>query len=101
MAEPHAPIPATFEDFEREALAKGYEQALVRTWAPQQIVQEHRHDFHASALVVAGEMWLTQSGTTRHLVPGDTFELDRLEPHEERYGPDGATYWVARRSSAA
>lgn len=34
---------------------------------------------------------------TRHLHAGDTFMLARDVPHTERYGPDGATYWVARR----
>ena len=30
--------------------------------------------------------------------PGDTFELEAEVPHAERYGPEGATYWVARRN---
>ncbi|WP_259292645.1 hypothetical protein [Xylophilus ampelinus] len=32
----------------------------------------------------------------RHLQPGDRFALDRDEPHAERYGSTGATYWAAR-----
>ena len=35
--------------------------------------------------------------TLRHLQPGDRFELAAEVPHTERYGPAGATYWVARR----
>jgi hypothetical protein len=35
-------------------------------------------------------------GETRHLLPGDEFELDAGEPHAERYGEAGATYWVGR-----
>jgi hypothetical protein len=42
-------------------------------------------------------MWLTVGEETRHLRLGDTFELERDEPHAERYGVEGATYWVARR----
>ena len=34
----------------------------------------------------------------RHLRPGDEFTLDREVPHAERYGPEGATYWAARRA---
>jgi hypothetical protein len=34
---------------------------------------------------------------TRHLRPGDGFQLARDEPHAERYGAEGAIYWVARR----
>jgi len=44
-------------------------------------------------------MWLTVGSTVRHLVPGDTFTLDREVPHAERYGEEGATYWVARRTT--
>ena len=46
-------------------------------------------------------MWLTVAGQTRHLHPGDRFELDAHVPHDERYGPEGATYWVARRNAPA
>jgi quercetin dioxygenase-like cupin family protein len=71
---------------------------LIRTWQPNEIAEAHRHSFAASALIVQGEMWLTQGDATRHLVAGDTFELDAEEPHAERYGKDGATYWVGRRT---
>ena len=50
------------------------------------------------ALVVQGEMWLTVGNDVRHLLPGDTFALDRDQLHAERYGPEGATYWAARRN---
>jgi hypothetical protein len=26
------------------------------------------------------------------------FRLERAVPHAERYGPEGATYWAARRN---
>ena len=48
---------------------------------------------------VQGEMWLTCGDRTRHLRPGDRFELARDVPHAERYGTEGATYWVARRNA--
>jgi hypothetical protein len=35
--------------------------------------------------------------TARHLRAGDTFALDAEVPHAERYGAQGATFWVARR----
>ena len=47
-------------------------------------------------------MWLTiGAGETRHLRQGDTFELDQGVTHDERYGDEGATYWVARRASVS
>jgi hypothetical protein len=34
-------------------------------------------------------------------LPGDQFTLDHDVPHAERYGADGASYWVARRNRSA
>ena len=59
--------------------------------------QEAFDPFSVSVLVLKGEMWLGMHGTIRHLTPGSTFEVDYEVPHSERYGPEGATYWVARK----
>ena len=89
----------TFEEFEAQARAAGFDESLVRQWAPGTVLETHTHPFDADAVVAQGEMWLTCEGSTRHLKPGDTFTLAREVPHAERYGPEGATYWVARRNS--
>ncbi|HWH73681.1 MAG TPA: cupin domain-containing protein [Methylibium sp.] len=87
----------SFDAYAAAARARGYEQVLERDWAPGTVVDEHAHPFAAAALVVRGEMWLSVGAATSHLRPGQTFELDAGVLHAERYGPDGATYWVARR----
>ena len=87
-----------FEEFASSARALGYQDVLARRWQPGQVVADHSHPFDAWALVVQGEMWLTVDGVTRHLTAGDRFELERDKPHSERYGDDGATYWVGRRA---
>lgn len=89
-------MPHRFESFKSLALAEGFDEVLERVWAPDTVLAEHTHPFAAKALVVQGEMWLTVGGETQHLKPGDLFELAHGEPHAERYGPEGATYWVAR-----
>lgn len=94
------PLP-TFAEFETRALNDGCDAALERSWAPGQVVDPHSHPFKADALVVAGEMWLAVDGQTQHLRAGDRFSLAPDQPHSERYGPQGATYWVARRHTAA
>ena len=81
----------SFEIFKSNALADGYEEALVREWAPDTVVETHSHPFDADAVVTQGEMWLTCAGSTRHLKPGDTFSLASGVPHAERYGAQGAT----------
>ncbi len=87
----------TFAEFEARARAEGFDEVLERRWDAGTVLDTHTHPFAAQAVVTQGEMWLTCGGTTRHLHPGDRFELARDEPHAERYGIDGATYWVARR----
>lgn len=96
MPAPPADLPA-FEAFAASARAPGFAEVVERAWAPGTVVDTHTHPFAADALVVAGEMWLTVGTETRHLQRGDRFALAAEVPHAERYGPDGATYWVARR----
>jgi mannose-6-phosphate isomerase-like protein (cupin superfamily) len=91
----------SFKDFEADALAQGFDEVTERHWNPRLTLDMHTHPFAVKAVVVRGEMWLTVGGETRHLRPGDTFELERDVPHAERYGVEGATYWVARRHAAA
>ena len=86
-----------FEGFRRQARADGYDAVLERQWAARTVLDTHAHPFAVRAVVVQGEMWLTCGDQTQHLGPGDTFTLDAEVPHTERYGPEGAIYWVARR----
>jgi len=86
----------TFETFAAEHRAAGCDEVLERHWQPDTVIATHTHSFAANALVVQGEMWLTVGSRTQHLKPGDRFELEPDVPHEEHYGPQGATYWVAR-----
>lgn len=87
----------TFSEFEAAAKAQGFDEVLERVWASNVELGTHTHPFAVKALVVRGEMWLTVGDETRHLLPGATFELEREIPHAERYGGEGAAYWVARR----
>ena len=90
----------SFEAFEAESRAAGFEEVLERTWAPDTEFETHTHPFDVQAVVVQGEMQLSCEGRTRLLRAGDTFTLARGVPHSERYGPEGATSWVARRGGA-
>ena len=91
----------SFAEFEAAERARGCTEVISRDWKPGQVVPEHSHPFDARALVVQGEMWLTVHGATQHLRPGDRFELAQGTPHAERYGEQGATYWVARTAHPA
>jgi mannose-6-phosphate isomerase-like protein (cupin superfamily) len=91
----------TFESFAAEHRAAGCDEVVERRWKPDTVIDTHTHSFTANALVVQGEMWLTVGERTQHLKPGDRFEVAAGTPHAERYGPAGATYWVARRNKKA
>ena len=91
----------TFEDFKTRAQAAGYDEVLVREWAPGQVLDTHTHPFEVKARVVRGELWLSCGDGTQHITAGGGFDLAREAPHAERYGPQGATFWVARRHSPA
>jgi hypothetical protein len=90
----------SFDQFRAQALARGFEEVLERVWQPGTVLETHTHPFDADALIVQGEMWLGEAGAERHLRKGDTFQLAAGTPHTERYGDQGATYWVARRNAA-
>lgn len=89
----------TFEAFAAEQRAIGCDEVIERSWKPDTVIDTHTHPFSVRALVVQGEMWLTVGERVQHLKAGERFELAREVPHAERYGAEGATYWVARTTS--
>ena len=89
----------TFAEFEARSRSEGFDEILERRWEPGVVTPVHQHPFAVKAVVASGEMWLTVGDETRHLRAGDTFELAHSAPHAERYGTEGATYWVARRQA--
>jgi len=90
---------ADADAFAAAARAHGFDQVLTREWGADVVLDTHTHPFAVQALVTRGELWLTLRGATRHLRVGDRFEVGYEEPHAERYGPQGATFVVARRNT--
>jgi quercetin dioxygenase-like cupin family protein len=88
----------TFESFSAEHRAAGCDEVLERRWQPNLVMDTHTHPFSVQVLVVQGELWLTVGERVQHLKAGDRFEVDANVPHAERYGAEGATFWVARRN---
>lgn len=86
----------TFESFTDQSLDEGFDEIIVREWAPQLELATHTHPFDVSAYVARGEYWLTVGDQVKHLKAGDFFRLARDVPHAELYGAEGATVWVAR-----
>ena len=88
----------SFETFKQQALAEGFDEVLERIWAPDLVLDTHTHPFAVKVRVTAGQMWLSIGTQKRYLTPGDEFSVARDEPHAEHYGPEGATFWVARKN---
>ena len=91
---------SSFAAFQADAFGAGYHEVLERIWPADTALDTHSHAFDAEAVLTQGEMWLTWGDHTQYLTPGGTFKLACGEPHSERYGPEGATYWVARRNAS-
>ena len=92
----------TFNQFRSLMLAAGYDEVIERTWPPMTRLDEHRHPFEANGLVISGVMQLTvEGGPVRLLHAGDTYHVRADVPHEEIYGPEGATVWAARKQREA
>lgn len=87
----------SYEFFETTAKAAGFDEVLVREWASGQVVGTHTHPFDVQAHVVRGEVWLRCGDEVKHITAGGGFELAREVPHDERYGEQGATFWIARK----
>jgi len=86
----------TFDEFREWALGQGADEVLVREWATNHESEVHEHAFSAKAHVVRGEMWLNIDGSTRQFIKGDNFEINSHVRHSEKYGPQGATFYIAR-----
>lgn len=88
----------TFDQFRSRKLAEGADEVLVREWAPGFANEPHVHPFDTDAMVASGEFWLTVDGQVHHYRAGDVFKVARNVEHAERYGPQGAVFWAARRN---
>ena len=91
-------IHETFEDFQSRKLQEGYDEVLLREWAPGFTNEPHTHPFDTDALVAQGEFWLTMNRQTIHYQSGDMFQVARGVTHSERYGFEGAVFWAARKN---
>ena len=89
----------TFEQFKSATMAKGFDEVLTRQWEANHETPVHEHPFEAFGYIIKGDFWLTMDSKTRHLQQGDTFRVARHMPHQEKYGSQGTTLWIARMNS--
>ena len=89
---------STFEAFQADALAAGFDEGLESRWAPDTVLDTHSRTFGVEAVITQGEMWFSCEGRSRHLIPDRVFTLEPQVVHDERYGAYCVTYRVARHN---
>ena len=71
-------------------------EVVVVTRTAHAVLGRHAHPFTATALVLRGELQITEGDATRLFRAGEVFHLPAGCEHAEQYGPTGATYLAAR-----
>lgn len=87
--------------FRQSVLTAGFNDPVLVTREPDGFVDVHQHPFEAKALILEGQIEIGFESTGRTYRPGDIFHLMNLEPHWERYGPEGVVYLSARKVQVA
>jgi len=70
--------------------------ASVYTWddVPGAVYGDHTHATRTAHIILAGEMTLTQGGTTATDRPGDRVDVPAGAVHSARMGPAGCRYVI-------
>lgn len=79
----------------------GFDAIVTVVREPNGFLDVHTHPFEAKALILAGEIHLGFDRGEQVIRAGEIFHLQAHEAHSERYGPEGVTYLVGRKSAAA
>lgn len=84
--------------FEAGLTRDGYQRIETKDLPRGYRADSHAHDWSVRALVLAGEITLTWSGTSRTYAAGEEFTMDAGCAHTEAVGPDWVRYLVGRRA---
>ncbi|WP_233837415.1 cupin domain-containing protein [Paraburkholderia sp. ZP32-5] len=84
--------------FTEMLLKEGFPDAVLVTREPNIAMDVHTHPFEAKALIVDGELHIRVGEEERLYRVGDVFHLPANKAHAERYGPNGVSYLVGRKT---
>jgi quercetin dioxygenase-like cupin family protein len=88
---------ANLIEFTAQAMDDGFDEVVQKEWAPDLVIDQHTHCFDVRVQVSRGEVNLSLATGTQKIEAGHSFYLARNTEHAEHYGPEGATFWVARK----
>jgi len=87
-------------EFTAALVREGYGEVSTRVREPLVELGDHSHPYDVRALMLAGELTLTFEGKTQVCRGGDIFTMKADCLHSEKFGPEGATFLVGRRTPA-
>jgi quercetin dioxygenase-like cupin family protein len=80
---------------------EGYEKVWVYDAEPNEIDEEHKHDFDTKLHILSGEIEINNFSAGKimnfHLKQGDEIEIPRNQVHSAQVGINGCRYIVAER----
>jgi quercetin dioxygenase-like cupin family protein len=88
---------ASLIEFTAQAMEDGFDEVVQKEWAADLVIEKHAHAFDVRVQVNRGEVNLSLATGIQKIEAGHTFYLARNTEHAEHYGPEGATFWVARK----
>jgi quercetin dioxygenase-like cupin family protein len=90
---------ANLLEFTAQAMEDGFEEILQKQWEPNLALEMHTHPYDVRVQVTSGQVRLSLANGAQTYEAGQGFYLARNTEHAEKYGPDGAHFWVARKLS--
>lgn len=87
----------TKEEFERESGDRGFSEPVLVSREANGGLEVHDHPFEAFAYVLEGSIEIGLGSESAVYKAGETFHLKKLQPHWEKYGPNGVRYLSSRK----
>lgn len=87
----------TLIEFTAQAMDDGFDEIIQKEWASDLVLETHTHPYDVRVQVSAGQVLLSLASGVQKFESGQGFFLARGVEHAEQYGPQGATFWVARK----
>lgn len=84
-------------EFTSQAMDDGFDEIIQKDWEPNLSIPNHTHPYDVRVQVAAGQVTLKLGETAQTYAAGQGFYLARDVEHAEQYGPQGASFWVARK----
>ena len=84
-------------EFTTQAMDDGFDEIIQKDWEPNLSIPNHTHPYDVRVQIAAGQVTLTLGESAQTYESGQGFYLARNVEHAEQYGPQGASFWVARK----